>query len=78
MSAAYNWCSTLLESRNQTLKASLKIVNKRLEPGKKKIKWMEETEMAVVISQEQNETKTSKKWDLDIKTHRTKMQKRTG
>lgn len=28
---------------------------------------MEETEMAVVISQEQNEIQTFKKWDLDIK-----------
>lgn len=37
---------------------------------------MEETEMAVVISQEQNEIQTFKKWDLDIKTHRTKMEKR--
>lgn len=32
--------------------------------------------MAVVISQEQNEIQTFKKWDLDIKTHRTKMEKR--
>ena len=42
----------------------------------RKIKWMEETEMAVVISQEQNEIQTFKKWGLDIKTHRTKMEKR--
>lgn len=41
-----------------------------------KIAWMEETEMAVVISQEQNEVKTFEKWGLDIKTHRTKMEKR--
>ena len=32
--------------------------------------------MAVVISQEQNEIQTFKKWDLDIKYHRTKMEKR--
>lgn len=32
--------------------------------------------MAVVISQEQNEIQTFKKWNLDIKTHRTKMEKR--
>lgn len=42
----------------------------------RKIKWMEETEMAVVISQEQNEIKTFEKWGLDIKTHREKMEKR--
>ena len=32
--------------------------------------------MAVVISQEQNEIQTFKKWDLDIKYHRAKMEKR--
>lgn len=32
--------------------------------------------MAVVISQEQNEIQTFKKWDLNIKYHRTKMEKR--
>ena len=42
----------------------------------RKLQWMQETEMAVVISQEQNEIQTFKKWDLDIKTHRTKMEKR--
>lgn len=42
----------------------------------RKIKWMRETEMAVVISQEQNEIQTFDKWKLDIKTHRTKMEKR--
>lgn len=42
----------------------------------RKIKWMKETEMAVVISQEQNEIQTFKKWNLDIKPHREKMEKR--
>ncbi|MBR5471584.1 MAG: type I restriction endonuclease subunit R [Oscillibacter sp.] len=42
----------------------------------RKLQWMQETEMAVVISQEQNEIQTFRKWDLDIKTHRTKMEKR--
>lgn len=42
----------------------------------RKLKWMEETEMAVVISQEQNEIQTFKKWDLDIKYHRAKVEKR--
>lgn len=36
---------------------------------------MEETEMAVVISQEQNEIQTFKKWGLDIQYHRNKMVK---
>lgn len=41
-----------------------------------KLKWMEETEMAVVISQDQNEMRTFEKWNLDIKTHREKMERR--
>lgn len=42
----------------------------------RKLKWMQDTEMCVVISQEQNEIQTFKKWDLDIIPHRTKMEKR--
>ena len=42
----------------------------------RKLKWMKETEMCVVISQEQNEVQTFKKWELDILPHRTKMEKR--
>ena len=33
----------------------------------RKLKWMKETEMCVVISQEQNEIQTFKKWGLDIR-----------
>lgn len=42
----------------------------------RKIDWMRETEMCVVVSQEQNEVATFKKWDLDILLHREKMVKR--
>lgn len=42
----------------------------------RKLNWMKETEMAVVISQEQNEIQTFKKWGLDIIPHRVKMEKR--
>ena len=42
----------------------------------RKLKWMKETEMCVVISQEQNEIQTFKKWNLDILPHRAKMEKR--
>lgn len=41
-----------------------------------KLKWMQETEMAVVISQDQNEIQTFQKWGFDIKYHRVKMEKR--
>ena len=42
----------------------------------RKIQWMKETEMAVVISQDQNEIQNFKKWGLDILPHRAKMEKR--
>lgn len=42
----------------------------------RKLTWMKETEMCVVISQEQNEIQTFRQWDLDIKLHREKMEKR--
>jgi type I restriction enzyme R subunit len=42
----------------------------------RKLEWMKDTEMAVVVSQEQNEIQTFQKWGLDIKTHREKMEKR--
>ena len=43
---------------------------------KRKLEWMKETEMAVVVSQEQNEIQTFQKWGLDILPHREKMEKR--
>ncbi|WP_173468502.1 type I restriction endonuclease subunit R [Fibrobacter succinogenes] len=42
----------------------------------RKIQWMRETEMAVVVSDEQNEQQTFAKWGLDIVPHRKKMEKR--
>ena len=39
----------------------------------RKLKWMEDTDMAVVVSQEQNEQKTFEKWGLDITPHRKRM-----
>ena len=42
----------------------------------RKLQWMQETEMSVVISQEQNEVQSFQKWGLDIQSHRAKMEKR--
>lgn len=42
----------------------------------KKLKWLKETEYAVVISEEENEIDKFKKWDLDIIHHREKMNER--
>lgn len=43
---------------------------------KRKLEWMQQTEMAVVVSQEQNEIQTFQKWGLDIFSHRKKMEDR--
>lgn len=73
----YNYVQEYWKEEIKILKASLKYASQQetLEL-ERKIKWMEETEMAVVISQEQNKIQTFKKWNLDIKTHRKKMEKR--
>ena len=42
----------------------------------RKLRWLKETEMCVVVSQEQNEIEVFKKWGLDILPHREKMVKR--
>lgn len=61
----------------EALKAKIKSATQQeAQELERKLQWMQETEMAVVISQEQNEIQTFKKWGLDIKTHRTKMEKR--
>lgn len=73
----YNYVQKYWEQEIQVLKAQLKYVSQQEEQElKRKIAWMEETEMAVVISQEQNEIQTFKKWNLDIIPHRAKMEKR--
>lgn len=43
---------------------------------KLKLSWMKETEMAVVISQEQNEIQYFQKWGKDIIPHRKKLETR--
>ena len=61
----------------EAIKALKKDIKKATQQEKqeleRKLKWMEETEMAVVISQEQNEVQTFKKWHLNIQKHRKKM-----
>ncbi|MBR4035693.1 MAG: type I restriction endonuclease subunit R, partial [Oscillospiraceae bacterium] len=73
----YNMVQKYWQAEINTLKKELKhATQQEAQELERKIKWMEETEMAVVISQEQNEIKTFEKWGLDIKTHREKMEKR--
>ena len=73
----YNYAQEYWQEKLQQLKQQQKTLSQQeaLELGKK-IKWMEETEMCVVISQEQNEIQTFQKWGLDIIPHRAKMESR--
>ena len=73
----YNYVQEYWKEEIKKLKARIKTATQQeAQELKRKLKWMQETEMAVVISQEQNEIQTFKKWDLDIKYHRAKMEKR--
>lgn len=73
----YNYAQEYWQEQLQQLKQEQKTLGQQeaIELGKK-IKWMEETEMCVVISQEQNEIQTFQKWGLDITPHRAKMESR--
>ena len=56
------------------LKAELPLADPLRRPGlEAKIKFMEETDMAVVVSQQQNEVDEFKKKGLDIEPHRKRM-----
>lgn len=73
----YNFVQEYWKDEINRLKAEIKTATQQeAQELERKLKWMQETEMAVVISQEQNEIQTFKKWDLDIKYHRAKMEKR--
>ena len=73
----YNFVQEYWVEEIKSLKARIKTATQQeAQELERKLKWMQETEMAVVISQEQNEIQTFKKWNLDIKYHRTKMEKR--
>ena len=73
----YNYVQEYWQAEIAALQQKLKHATQQeaLELGRK-LQWMQETEMAVVISQEQNEIQTFQKWGLDIKYHRAKMEKR--
>lgn len=73
----YNYVQEYWKEEIKKLKARIKTATQQeAQELERKLKWMQETEKAVVISQEQNEIQTFKKWDLDIKYHRAKMEKR--
>lgn len=73
----YHYVQDYWQEEIDSLKAKTKTATQQeAQELEYKLKWMQETEMAVVISQEQNEIQTFNKWNLDIKYHRAKMEKR--
>ena len=73
----YNYVQEYWQDEIKSLRPRLKTATQQeTQELERKIKWMQDTEMAVVISQEQNEIQTFNKWNLDIKYHRNKMEKR--
>ena len=73
----YNFVQEYWKKEIEDLKEKIKSATQQdAQELERKLKWMQETEMAVVISQEQNEIQTFKKWGLDIKPHRVNMEKR--
>lgn len=66
----YNYVQEYWKDEIKKLKQQIKSASQQeVQELERKLKWMQETEMAVVISQEQNEIQTFKKWDLNIKYH---------
>ena len=73
----YNYVQEYWQAEIEALKTRIKhATQQEAQELGRKLQWMQETEMAVVISQEQNEIQTFQKWGLDIKYHRAKMEKR--
>ena len=73
----YNFVQKYWATRIAELEKELKTVSQQeAQELQRKIDWMKETEMAVVVSQEQNEIQTFNNWGLDIIPHREKMEKR--
>ena len=64
------------EETERVAKAASRATQQEAQELARKLEWMRQTEMAVVISQEQNEIQTFEKWGLNIRPHREKMEKR--
>ena len=73
----YNLAQKYWAEKISALEKELKVTTQQeAQELERKIIWMKETEMAVIVSQEQNEIQTFNNWGLDILPHRTKMEKR--
>ena len=73
----YNYVQEYWQREIKTLEQAIEKCKSQQEVQKmqRKLEWMRETDMAVVVSQEQNEIQTFQKWGLDILPHRERMEK---
>ncbi|MBQ1646821.1 MAG: type I restriction endonuclease subunit R, partial [Prevotella sp.] len=73
----YNYVQEYWQREIKTLEQTIANCTSQQEAQEltRKLEWMKETDMAVVVSQEQNEIQTFQKWGLDIKPHRERMEK---
>ncbi|MBP3300149.1 MAG: type I restriction endonuclease subunit R [Clostridia bacterium] len=73
----YNLAQKYWAEKISVLEKELKVATQQeAQELERKLTWMKETEMAVIVSQEQNEIQTFQNWGLDILPHRAKMEKR--
>ena len=74
----YNYVQEYWQKEIEALKKQISksMYQQEVQELKRKLEWMQQTEMAVVVSQEQNEIQAFRKWGLDILPHREKMEKR--
>lgn len=73
----YDMVQEFWAEKIKELEKQLKIASQQeSQELQRKLDWMKKTEMAVVVSQEQNEIQTFRNWGLDIAPHREKMEKR--
>ena len=73
----YNYVQEYWQREIKTLEQAIEKCKSQQEVQEmqRKLEWMRETDMAVVVSQEQNEIQTFQKWGLDILPHRERMEK---
>ncbi len=73
----FNYVKKYWQEETERLESDIKKCKSKNNAQKlrQKLAWMKGTDMAVVISQEQNEIQTFQKWDLDIRPHRERMEK---
>lgn len=69
----YNYIREAWDARIKVLEKALVADDQERVSRDKQLEWMRQTEMAVVVSDEQNEVQRFKAWELDIIPHRKLM-----